>query len=388
MLWIALVFWLCFGVFAYTYFLYPLLLGVLARLFGKPRKVEKFTPSVSFILSVHNEEKNLQRRLPELVGLIEKLGVRGEVLLVSDASTDGSVALARTFADKNIIVLVQTTKQGKAAALNRAASVATGEVLIFADARQRWADDALERLLENFADARIGAVSGDLVLENSSGVLAGVGAYWKFEKWLRKTESHLHSQVGVTGAIAACRKELFTPVPAGTILDDVFWPVHVALKGYRVVHDERAKAYDRLPEKTEDEFRRKVRTLAGNFQLLTRLPLKAFFPWSNKIWWQGLSHKVFRLLAPWALLGMLVTSFFQEGAFYQTFFWLQIAGYVAALLGTVGVVGSKVKLLGTAGSFFVLNLAAWVAFWVWVSGRAGKSWHKVQYNPPVPVTSN
>ena len=88
--------------------------------------------------------------------------------------------------------------------------------------------------------------------------------YWKFEKWIRRTESQLYSMVGATGAISAVRRELFRPVPAGTLLDDVYWPLQVAMQGYRVVHDSRAKAYDRLPGRVKDEFRRKVRTLAGN----------------------------------------------------------------------------------------------------------------------------
>ncbi len=100
------------------------------------------------------------------------------------------------------------------------------------------------------------------MLESAPGVLAGVGVYWRFEKWMRKRESRLGSQVG---AISAGRRSLFTPIPPGTLLDDVYWLMHVALKGYRVVHDDRVLAYDRLPDDPRDDFRRKVRTLAGNF---------------------------------------------------------------------------------------------------------------------------
>src|SRR5205807_869445 len=109
--------------------------------------------------------------------------------------------------------------------------------------------------------------SGDLDITSAGGTMAGVSLYWRFEKWLRRQESAIGSQVGVTGAISVCRRELFQPVPEGTILDDVYWPVGVALAGYRVIHDNRAIAHDRLPDRTRDEFRRKIRTLAGNFQL-------------------------------------------------------------------------------------------------------------------------
>src|SRR5262249_35995770 len=163
--------------------------------------------------------------------------------------------------------------------------------------------------------------------------------------------------------ISAVRRQLFQPIPPGTLLDDVYWPMRVVLQGYRVVHDERAKAFDRLPEKTQDEFRRKVRTLAGNYQLLTLLPGAALFPWSNGVWWQWISHKLLRLVVPWALLVMLATSFFL-GGFYQIFFVVQSVCYFLAVLGMAPALGRAIKPLGTAASFLVLNAAAWLAFWV------------------------
>ncbi len=163
------------------------------------------------------------------------------------------------------------------------------------------------------------------------------------------------------------------------MLDDVYWPMRVVLQGYRVVHEERAKAFDQLPEVPRDEFRRKVRTLAGNFQLLTLLPASALFPWSNRIWWQWISHKLMRLAVPWALLGMLVSSYFLTENIYRFFFLVQLIGYDACLLGLIPPLGRAVKLLGSGASFLVLNAAAWCAFWVWITGQAGKSWQKVQY---------
>ena len=368
-------FWLCFTIVVYTYFLYPALLGILNCFVPRERHVGPVQTSVSFLLPVHNEERNLERRLAELTRMIQASGMPGEIIVISDASTDRSADIARGF---GVRVIEQPHKQGKAAALTVGAAAATHELLIFADARQsRWARaDALARLVENFADPQIGAVSGDLMLESAPGVLEGVGLYWRYEKWLRKQESRLGSQVGVTGAISAVRRPLFRPIPPGTLLDDVYWPMLVVLQGHRVVHDERAKAFDRLPENPRDEFRRKVRTLAGNFQLLTLLPLRGC------VWWQFVSHKLLRLKAPWALMGMFVSSIVLTNEFYQIFFYVQAAGYGLGLLGLIPPLGRRVRLLGAAASFLVLNAAAWLAFWVWITGRAGQSWHKVQYESP------
>jgi len=180
---------------------------------------------VSIVLAARNEESAISRRLEELLMHLKDSELTGEIVLVSNGSMDATVARAREFETTGLVrVLELPDNVGKSAALTMACQSLGSDVIVFADVRQTWADDALPKMLENFADPRVGAVSGDLVLQSSTGVLAGVGLYWRFEKWLRRTESLIHAQVGVTGAISAVRRELFRPIPQGTILDDVYWP--------------------------------------------------------------------------------------------------------------------------------------------------------------------
>ncbi len=379
-------FWICAACVGYTYAGYPLCLAIWARWRPAPVRRGPFSGRVSVILAARNEEATIGRRVAELSRHLRDSGIPGELIVVSDGSTDGTIEILRQRERAGKIRVLESGETlGKAAALTRAARIATGDVLVFADARQTWADDALSRLLENFADPAVGAVSGDLVLEATPGVLAGVGLYWRFEKWLRRTESMVGSQVGVTGAICAVRRVLFRPIPAGTLLDDVYWPMCVALEGWRVVHDERARAYDRLPAASRDEYLRKIRTLAGNYQLAARLPA-TLLPGRNPIWWLWISHKLLRLVVPWALLGLFFTSRFLPGV-YQTAFWSQLAAYGVGVLGTMPFWARKSKLLAAAGSFLVLNAAAWLAFWVWISGRTEKSWTRARYLPPVQPTA-
>ena len=377
-----IVFFACVGLILYPYVVYPLLLAVLARL--RPRPVRLCTdsgplPAVSFIIAAHNEQARIEGRLNELVGMLDlRANPADEILVVTDGSTDDTAVVVRRCTTRYVRLVELSERVGKAAAISRAATLAKNDILVFADTRQTWADDALTRLLENFADPAIGAVSGDLVLASADGTMSGVGLYWRFEKWLRRQESAVGSQVGVTGAISACRRALFRPIPAGTLLDDVYWPTGVALQGKRVVHDSRAVAHDRLPEKTRDEFRRKVRTLAGNFQLAQRRP-RLLIPWRNPVWVQFLSHKLARLLVPWALLGLFATSILNEGLLYDIALVAQGIGYALAI---AGLLTGRGRLLNAASSFLVLNAAAWVAFWVWITGRAGVSWTKVSYSAP------
>ena len=386
---LEIIFWLSAACVVYTYIGYPLLLAVMARL--RPRGTTRVGHSpdmpVSVVLAAHDEESRIGARIRELVEIVAARPAGGEVIVVSDGSTDRTVQMARAAAAETelategripVCVLVQGTNLGKAMALNQAHAVACHPLLVFADARQNWADDAIDRLLVPFADPAVGAVSGDLVLESAPGVMAGVGLYWRFEKWLRRTESRFDSMVSVTGCISAVRRELFPKLPAGTILDDVYWPLTVAMGGHRVVHEERAKAFDRSPEKARDEFRRKVRTLAGNFQLMTRLPA-ALVPWRNRLWWQFVSHRALRLVVPWALLALLIVAATLPGSLYRFAFWSQASFYLVGLAGCWPVVATRSRLASGIASFLVLNAAAWVGFWVWMSGSAARSWGKVSY---------
>ena len=386
---IEIIFWVCAAGVAYAYVGYPLLLLCLARLRPRPvRRAEpgaapRALPSVSVIIAAYNEEHRIASRRDEFAATLGAEGITGEIVIVSDGSSDATAAAARRDADPRVRVIELSQNVGKAEALTRGVAAATGDVVVFADARQRWAPDALRRLLENFDDPTVGGVSGDLVLKSSPGATSGVGLYWRYEKAVRKLESRVHSTVGATGAISAVRRTLFDPIPPGTLLDDVYWPMRVVMQGSRVVHDGRAEAYDRLPDKARDEFRRKVRTLSGNFQLVARAP-EILLPWRNPLWLGFLSKKLLRLTVPWLLLGMLLASALLPGAFYRTALVAQLAGYAIAAAGLNHSLASRFRVASAAGSFLVLNAAAWMAFWVWALGRADRSWKKVVYVPPLP----
>lgn len=375
------LFWICAGCVLYTYLGYPLLLALINKLHKRPIQRAPHKASVSIILAAHNEEQAITRRLQEFTTMLDRDHLEGEIIVVSDGSTDGTADQVRSYADPRVRLVEQPQRAGKAAALNAGSAAAQNEILVFADMRQTWAADAIVQLLQNFADPAVGAVSGELQIESAPGVLAGVGLYWRFEKWLRRKESEVHSCVGVTGAISAVRRNLYQPLPHGVILDDVCWPLQVAMQRYRVVFDSHAQAFDRLPPRSRDELRRKVRTLAGNFQLMMHLPA-ALLPGRNPLWFQFVSHKLMRLAVPWALLTMLVISAVEPAPIFRAAFRLQCGVYGISLLGLLSPVALRSRIASAGASFLVLNTAAWLAFWVWISGRAERSWLKVQYKQP------
>ncbi len=259
---------------------------------------------------------------------------------------------------------------GKAAGLNDAIRLATGEVLLFTDARQQIEPGALRLLIENFADPEVGAASGELMLgDPTSGETGkGMGLYWQIEKKIRELESASGSVAGATGAIYCARRQLLDPLPEGTILDDVLLPMQIVRKGSRVIFDSRAQAWDAPYLGKGREFSRKVRTLSGNYQLLQLAPW--LLSSQNKIRFEFVSHKLSRLASPFALLALFIASLFLPQPFYRAALGAQLAFYALSLAALAGVkIGPLSRIADPARTFVILNSAAMVAFVNFVTGR-------------------
>jgi len=309
----TVLFWISALIVGYVYVGYPCLLAVWARVAGRRLRPSGFEdgrwPSISIIIAARNEAARLPDRVRNLMGQ-EYSGPR-EIIIVSDGSTDAPGPALAEFGPA--VRLIEVVAGGKPLALNAGVAAATGDVLVFADARQRFAPGALTALVSNLTDPSIGGATGELLLDCEQSdrvdttVGEGIGLYWKYEKWLRRNESRVWSTLGATGAIYALRRDRWTPLPAGTLLDDVLEPMRAVLAGYRIVFEERAIAYDRASVDAAAESRRKTRTLAGNYQILAQEP-RLLIPFVNPVWLQYVSHKIGRLVVPWALVGLFAAS--------------------------------------------------------------------------------
>ena len=300
---------------AYVLIGYPILLSAWARLFFKPVSKHFLPVRLSILIPVRNGIAWIGGKLqsllnsdypPELI----------DILVVSDGSTDGTNEAVEGYPDTRVRLLA-LPPGGKATAVTRGLEHVESEIVVLTDVRQTFDPQALRRLVACFADPSVGVVTGELVIRTGlSSEEYNTGLYWRYEKWIRRNLNRIDAMLGATGSIYAIRRALAAPIPADILLDDVYLPFEAAFRGARIYFEDEAKAYD-LPTSLQTEFWRKVRTQAGIYQIQRRFPSLLWPTQRRFIHW--VSHKIGRLLLPFALIAAAISSFWLPGI-WKAFF--------------------------------------------------------------------
>jgi cellulose synthase/poly-beta-1,6-N-acetylglucosamine synthase-like glycosyltransferase len=385
---VKIVFWLSLLGILYTYAGYPVAIWLLAKLRPRPWKAAPINPSVSVVLAVHNGIALLPRKIQHLLDL-DYPNIK-EIIVVSDGSTDGTAELLVRLRKPPIKTIILREHSGKAVAVNAGVALATADLILFVDIRPEIAPGSIQHLIGNFADPTVGCVAGELVLrqDDHDATSAAVGGlYWRYEQWIRKCEAAWDSPVGVYGGFYAIRRKLFVEQPSGTILDDMFQPLSIIRQGYRSVLDFRAVVYDTWPKKVEGEFHRKVRTLAGNFQLFQLAPWTLTF--RNRVLFQLFSHKVMRLVVPYLLVILFLSAATLSAGSpaYAAFATLQVLGCIAAIAALRYKIPALDRFAAPASALLVLNAAAVVGLYkfLFTRGPLWKIWNSSVPNPTPPT---
>jgi cellulose synthase/poly-beta-1,6-N-acetylglucosamine synthase-like glycosyltransferase len=340
---------------------------------GDPKDIKDW-PGISVIVPVHNEDAHIRNKIENLRSLdypIEKL----EIIFVSDGSTDKTNTILSQFND--IKTIIYSPRKGKPAALNVAVEKASMNYVLFTDVRQEIDVSALKYLLSTLTVNNIGAVSGELVHRDPvTHTGRNVGLYWRYEKWIRKAESIFYSTAGVTGALYMIRTEDYIPLREDTLLDDFEVPINILQKGKRVIFEPRAKIFDDVQEEHSLEQKRKIRTLTGNYQSFVRNSW-LFSPIKNRIFFQFMSHKVFRLLVPYALMTIIITSYTLDGLLYQILFWLQILFYSTVVAASIWPGLRMNRIINLAVVFVSMNWAVLIALKNIIVQQIDVRWEKI-----------
>jgi len=381
---VEIVFWLLVFLIFYGYFGYPLLLRIWAKLRSKPVRKSPCTPMVSVVMSVCDEEDVMEKKINNLLNLNyppEKI----EILIGSDGSQDQTNEIIKRIQNPQIRLFEYPTRKGKISILNQLVPAALGEIVVFTDARQILDPLAIHELVSNFFDPLVGSVSGELIFAGSQeGTGQGIRLYWRYEKFIRRLESQIHSILGATGALYAIRRELYPIAPENVILDDMYIPLKIIQRGYRAVFEARAQVFDQVAEDPQEEYSRKVRTLYGNFQLFMLLP-EMLLLWKSPIAIQLLSHKLLRVLIPFFLIALSGINFFLLSLFfYKRVLILQMIFYTMAMVGYwarhpknawLKVIS---RLCYIPYVFCLLNYSALIGFVRFIGARQAVAWQKAR----------
>ena len=364
----TILFWASFLLVVYAYIGYPLVLWILTKIRSREIRKERIYPSVSIIIAARNEADKIRQKIDNSLTLDYPPSLL-EVIVASDASDDGTDDIVQEYETRGVRLVRATQRGGKEYAQGLAVASAMGEVLVFTDAASILEPDALRRLVENFADPTVGAVSTEDVLVDAAGSPTAEGLYVKFEMWVRRLESRFHSLVGLSGSCFAVRKELCTDW-SPNLASDFMMALQAARRGYRSVADSSARA--KFPEvvSAQLEVRRKIRTfLRGITVLMSNLDMLNPFQY-GRFAFQLASHKLLRFVAPFLLLMALGTSvLLMQDQPYFGLFWVQVGFYSLAIVGSIVPVLQRNRVIRIA---YYFTMAQWVMLLAWAKYALGE----------------
>ncbi|MFP5503628.1 MAG: glycosyltransferase family 2 protein, partial [Candidatus Sericytochromatia bacterium] len=268
---LEVLFWSAIAVVLYAYAGYGLVIGLLSRLISRPVRHSDALPKVTLLIAAYNEEDVIGAKIEDSLKL-DYPADRLEILVVADGSSDGTCEVVARYADRGVRLEHRPERRGKNHAVNRVLPLAAGEVIVFSDANAFFAPDSLKKLVRNFGDPEVALVAGEKRVMSGEGTVGeGEGLYWRYESQLKRWDSSVSSVMGAAGEIFAIRKERYHAPPEDAIIEDFMLSMNLVKEGWRVVYEPEAIALEEASPNAKEEFKRKVRIVAGGWQAVVRL---------------------------------------------------------------------------------------------------------------------
>ncbi len=376
-----LVFWLSLILIFYAYFGYPLLITLLSFLVNNKVNKAEIEPFVTLLITAFNEEKDITDKIKNSLNL-DYPKDKFEIVVASDGSTDATDDIVRSFENNEAGIKVRLHRVegrvGKTATQNSAVKVCRGEIIIFSDAASMYDRNVIRALVKNYADPKVGAVSGMYTYEDKEGASSGLATivFWNLENYIKKRQTRIRTITGCCGCIYSLRKELYTNLPS-TIISDLVEPLMILQKGYRIVFEPEAKALEETAGKTADEFKMRIRVIVRGMtgMLFARKlynPIK--YPFVSL---QLVSHKVMRWLIPifciLAFVSNAILSFSSQ--LYSLIFLGQLVFYALAGIGFLLEKSGIHKMIFYLPLYFcIVNLAALISMFKVFQGQNIVTW--------------
>jgi GT2 family glycosyltransferase len=364
----AVVFWGATALIVYAWLGYPMCLMALAPFRNRSVAKRPVTPRVTFVITAYNEAPRLRAKLENTLAQIYPPS-QLEVIVASDCSTDGTDDIVREY---DAVRLVRAReRRGKEAAQQLALDAASGDVMIFSDVATALPVDAVSSIVSNFADPAVGCVSSIDRFVDADGRVSGEGAYVRYEMWLRRLETRVHSLVGLSGSFFAARRDVCR-LWAADRQSDFSTALNAVRLGLRAVLDPDTAAYYRNLADDRREGGRKVRTVVRGLAVLAR-NAGMLNPFRYGVFaWQLASHKLCRWLVPIAMVAAAISNvlLLERSPVYATAFALQAAFYAAAAIGA----WTDARVLRIPSFLLMSHAAILVAWWRFARGERITHW--------------
>ena len=376
-----IIFWTILIIIFYTYVGYPLLVFLLSLIINKKVDKKDIEPSVTLLITAYNEEKSIRKKIENTLTLdypADKL----EIMVASDGSTDRTDEIVEEFRDKGVVLHRVEGRVGKTETQNQAVKVAKGEIIIFSDATTDYDKLAIRKTVRNYNDPKVGAVSGRYEYVDPKGTPIGLSTilFWGYENFVKSRQTKLKTITGCCGCIYSVRKELYEPLRS-YVISDLVEPLKILEKGYRIVFESEAVAYEVTTESVSEEFNMRVRVITRGMNGL--LAMKSLFnPFKHGlfIFFQLFSHKLLRWSVPLLLITLFVTNIFLLNHwFYKLTLALQSVLYVTALFSYVmDIFKIKSKVFSLPLYFCVVNFASLISMVKVISGQKETTWEPLR----------
>jgi cellulose synthase/poly-beta-1,6-N-acetylglucosamine synthase-like glycosyltransferase len=362
------------GAVLYAYAIYPLVLALLSLGWKPPAPVadpsDEELPAVTLLIAALDEEAIIAEKIENSLRLDYPPG-KLRVVVVSDGSTDRTDEIVRRYEPRGVALFRVEPREGKSLARNRAAEAATGDVLVMSDANAMYESEAIRKLARHFADPSVGAVCGELRLMRERG---RENLYWRYEKWIKRLEDRFHSIIGANGSIYAIRRSLYVPLPA-EVDDDFLEPLRAFLGGHAVRYEPEAVSVERDIESRNvtREFSAKRRTVLRGIQSLHYLSKVADPFQPPALAFELISHKIFKWLVPFFLVGILAANaFLLDRPVFVAAFAVQLFLYGWAIAG----MATRRRIFYIPAFFVLTNAAAFFGVIAFLAGRRSRTWRK------------
>ena len=299
-----IAFWASLVIVVYSYLIYPGLLTLFARVFGRPASSrDDYLPDIGVLVPAYNEEKVIARKINNILSLDyppEKI----TVWVGSDSSDDATDEIVKAIAagDPRVRFWRSPRRGGKTGIINGLVPRMDSEIVLLTDANTMHRPGCLRAMAGHFVDPAVGGVAGHIEHKTTEGSESAEAVYRRFESHQKVLEGRLHSAISAFGGSYAIRRGLFRPIPQNAYSnDDVLIPMSVIRQGCRVIYEAGAVAEEDMTDKVSSEFQRRVRIGAGNFQAFFWL-LDFFNPLRGWPWFCYVSHKVTRWFSPFFIM--------------------------------------------------------------------------------------